>query len=80
MREFGFEFIKGRFAETGRTIADDAGDGSADGVVRGFCFEDAGGHFLGCGGVRTASWVRVDLCAGDGLEKGEVGWCYGGLF
>ena len=79
MREFGFKFIEGRFAETGWTVADDAGYCSAYGIVGGFCGEDAGVHFLGCGGVGTAGWVRVDFGAGDGLEEGEVGGCDGGV-
>lgn len=40
MCQFGFELVEDGFAESGGDVSDDAGDGSTDGVLGFFGFDD----------------------------------------
>ena len=70
--EHGFEFVEDGLAEADGTVADDAGDGAADGVARVAVFLDEGRHAGGGRGVGTADGDEVvDFGAGDVVDEGE---------
>lgn len=79
MGQLGRELVKGGLAETGGEVADDAGDGTANGVLGILGLDDALLHTLAGLEVRAASDVLVDLLAGDRLEELEIVLVQGGV-